>query len=93
MLQNPIGTVSYMALFTTMVEHADEMAEAYKAMLRRGYCTGGQATAAHTLDKARVLENDPVIFDAQTTRSSSQWGEGKESKLIGYTVLKVPGAG
>lgn len=83
-LQNPIGTVSYMALFTTMVEHADEMAEAYKQ------CFGeeiklqkDEPTAAHAWIH-RVLKNDPVIFDSNNEVIQSV-GEGTSSKLIGYT--------
>ena len=55
-LQNPIGTVSYMALFTTMVEHADEMAEAYKACYGEDIVLADdEPTAAHAWMK-RVLE-------------------------------------
>ena len=83
-LQNPIGTVSYMALFTTMVEHADEMAEAYKACYGEDIVLADdEPTAAHAWMK-RVLENDPVIFDSNNEVIQSV-GEGKESKLIGYT--------
>jgi len=83
-LQNPIGTVSYMALFTTMVEHADEMAEAYKECYGEEIVLADdEPTAAHAWIK-RVLENDPVIFDSNNEVIQSV-GEGKESKLIGYT--------
>lgn len=83
-LQNPIGTVSYMALFTTMVEHADEMADAYKACYGEDIVLADdEPTAAHAWIK-RVLANDPVIFDSNNEVIQSV-GEGVESKLIGYT--------
>lgn len=83
-LQNPIGTVSYMALFTTMVEHADEMAAAYKDCYGEDIVLADdEPTAAHAWIK-RVLANDPVIFDSNNEVIQSV-GEGKESRLIGYT--------
>ncbi len=83
-LQNPVGTVSYMALFTTMVEHADEMAAAYKECYGEDIVLADdEPTAAHAWMK-RVLGNDPVIFDSNNEVIQSV-GEGKESKLIGYT--------
>lgn len=83
-LQNPLGTVSYMALFTTMVEHADEMAEAYKECYGEEIVLeSDEPTAAHAWIK-RVLANDPVIFDSNNEVIQSV-GEGKESRLIGYT--------
>ena len=83
-LQNPIGTVSYMVLFTTMVEHADEMAEAYKECYGEDIVLAeDEPTAAHAWIK-RVLANDPVIFDSNNEVIQSV-GEGEETKLIGYT--------
>lgn len=83
-LQNPLGTVSYMALFTTMAEHADEMAEAYKECYGEEIVlTEEEPTAAHAWIR-RVLENDPVIFDSNNEVIQSV-GEGQESKLVGYT--------
>ena len=67
---------SYMALFTTMVEHADEMAEAYKACYGEDIVLADdEPTAAHAWMK-RVLENDPVIFDSNNEVIQSV-GEGQ----------------
>lgn len=83
-LQNPLGTVSYMALFTMMVEHADEMAEAYKDAYGEDIqLADDEPTAAHAWVK-RILANDPVIFDSNNEVISAV-GEGTTSKLIGYT--------
>ena len=83
-LQNPIGTVSYMTVFTTMVEHADEMAEAYKECYGEEIeLADDEPTAAHAWMK-RTMNNDPVIFDSNSEVIQSV-GEGSESSLIGYS--------
>ena len=80
-LQNPIGTVSYMALFTTMVEHADEMAEAYKACYGEDIVLADdEPTAAHAWMK-RVLEMIRSSL-TQTTRSSSLWERARSQSSL-----------
>lgn len=82
-IQNPLGTVSYMAIITTMVEHADEMASAYKTCYGKDIVLAkDEPTAAHAWIK-RVLANDPIIMDSNNEVIKAV-GEGTTSALIGY---------
>ncbi|MCF0238410.1 MAG: extracellular solute-binding protein, partial [Sphaerochaetaceae bacterium] len=82
-LQNPIGTVSYMSLFTQMVANADQMAAAYKECFGTDIVLDkDEPTAAHAWMK-RVLANDPVIMDSNNEVIKAV-GEGTTSQLIGY---------
>lgn len=83
-LQDPTSTVSYMALFTTMVQHADEMEEAYKEAFGEDiFLAEDEPTAGHALIK-RILANDPVIFESNNEVIQAV-GEGTTSELVGYT--------
>lgn len=82
-LQDPTSTVSYMALFTMMVEHKDEMKEAYKDAFGEDIVLEeDEPTAAHAWIK-RVLANDPVIFESNNEVIQAV-GEGMSSELVGY---------
>lgn len=82
-LQDPTGTVSYMALFTTMVQHTDEMEAAYKeAFGEKIVLADDEPTAAHAWMK-RILANDPVIFESNNEVIQAV-GEGTTSELVGY---------
>lgn len=83
-LQNPASTVSYMALFTTMIERADEMEEAYKeAYGEEIELAEDEPTAGHAWIK-RALKNDPILFETNNELIQAV-GEGTTSRLVGYS--------
>ncbi len=83
-LQDPTSTVSYMALFTTMVQHAEDMEIAYKEAYGEDIVLDDdEPTAAHAWIK-RILANDPVVFESNNEVIQAI-GEGTTSQLVGYT--------
>lgn len=83
-IQNPLGTVSYMSMITMMVDLADEMADAYKMCYGTDIVLAkNEPTAGHAWIR-RVLANDPIIMDSNNEVIKAV-GEGTTSALIGYS--------
>lgn len=83
-IQNPLGTLSYMSMITMMIDRADEMADAYKLCYGTDIVLAkNEPTAGHAWIR-RVLANDPIIMDSNNEVIKAV-GEGTTSALIGYS--------
>jgi len=83
LLNNPIDSADMMDLFLAMVQHSDEMKQAYKDKFGKDIVLEGTENAAYEFIK-RFLKNDPVLM-----KSSDEVVEAVGAKTQGKPPIGI----
>jgi|SRR5699024_3369527 len=83
LMQDPVSDVSYSELFIAIIQHADEMEEAYKDKYGEEIELK-EENAGYEFIK-RFIENDPVLISSGEDIIDSVGQTGQENPPIGFT--------
>jgi iron(III) transport system substrate-binding protein len=83
--QDAVDNTAYLAMLTTMVQHADDMAEDYKRVFGEDIVLADdEPTAAHAFIK-RFLANDPIMAEGSDEVIEMVGAPGQTNPPVGYS--------
>ena len=83
--QDAVDNTAYLAMLTTMVQHADDMAEDYKRVFGEEIVLADdEPTAAHAFIK-RFLANDPIMAEGSDEVIEMVGAPGQTNPPVGYS--------
>lgn len=85
MINNPLANETMMALFISMIQHADEMAEDYEQVFGEKIVLNGTENAGYEYMK-RLAENDPILTTSDGDIVKAIGAPGQDTPPFGIAV-------